>query len=122
MEMVDMDYVVKISENENAVLKIIQDTDSGFNPIEDYDNLGHIICWHSRYNLGDKHNYYNPREFLEELLLGFEDDKRLDKIDEKDNETLIEELQKHVVMLPLYLYDHSGITINTTGFTCKWDS
>jgi hypothetical protein len=25
-------------------------------------------------------------------------------------------------ILPLYLYDHSGITMNTTGFSCPWDS
>lgn len=24
--------------------------------------------------------------------------------------------------LPIYIYDHSGITINTTGFSCSWDS
>jgi len=28
----------------------------------------------------------------------------------------------HVCALPLYLYDHSGITMNTTGFSCPWDS
>lgn len=26
------------------------------------------------------------------------------------------------VQLPLYLYDHSGITMNTSGFNCPWDS
>lgn len=26
------------------------------------------------------------------------------------------------IVLPLYLYDHSGITMNTTGFSCGWDS
>jgi hypothetical protein len=26
------------------------------------------------------------------------------------------------IYLPLYLYDHSGITMNTTGFSCGWDS
>jgi hypothetical protein len=26
------------------------------------------------------------------------------------------------VILPLYLYDHSGITMNTGGFSCGWDS
>ena len=26
------------------------------------------------------------------------------------------------VILPLYLYDHSGITMNTCGFSCSWDS
>ena len=25
-------------------------------------------------------------------------------------------------MLPLYLYDHSGITISTSPFSCHWDS
>ena len=26
------------------------------------------------------------------------------------------------ICLPIYIYDHSGITINTTGFSCPWDS
>lgn len=32
-------------------------------------------------------------------------------------------LERHVniVFLPLYLYDHSGITMNTGGFSCGWD-
>ena len=32
------------------------------------------------------------------------------------------ENDKNYIALPIYLYDHSGITINTTGFTCRWDS
>ena len=35
--------------------------------------------------------------------------------------TLIEDM-KGMVILPLYLYDHSGITMNTGGFSCQWDS
>lgn len=31
-------------------------------------------------------------------------------------------LDKHCVFLPLYLYDHSGITISTGAFSCPWDS
>ena len=31
-------------------------------------------------------------------------------------------VEDHYVILPLYLYDHSGITMNTTGFSCGWDS
>ena len=30
--------------------------------------------------------------------------------------------EDEVVALPLYLYDHSGITMNTSGFSCPWDS
>lgn len=26
------------------------------------------------------------------------------------------------IVLPVFMYDHSGITINTTGFSCPWDS
>lgn len=29
---------------------------------------------------------------------------------------------QNMAFLPLYMYDHSGITINTTGFSCLWDS
>ncbi len=35
---------------------------------------------------------------------------------------LFERAQKRAVILPLFLYDHSGITMNTTGFHCPWDS
>ena len=32
-----------------------------------------------------------------------------------------EEIPKGI-RLPVYLYDHSGITLNTSGFSCGWDS
>ena len=32
------------------------------------------------------------------------------------------ENDKSLIWLPIYLYDHSGIAINTTGFSCRWDS
>lgn len=31
-------------------------------------------------------------------------------------------IDKHYIILPLYLYDHSGITISTSPFSCPWDS
>jgi len=76
------------------LLKIIQDHDAD-SPRE-WDNLGIMYCEHSRYNLGDK-NAEDPR-------------------DENGN------LRKDILYLPLYLYDHSGITMRTTGFSCPWDS
>ena len=61
------------------------------------DNLGTMVCFHRRYALGDKH--------------------------ELDLETaILVEQDPQVISLPLYLYDHSGITMNTTGFSCPWDS
>lgn len=63
----------------------------------EWDNLGKMCCFHSRYDLGDKHNLT-----VEEV------------------KGIVE--QKDIVSLPLYLYDHSGITISTTPFSCPWDS
>lgn len=43
-----------------------------------------------------------------------------------DNSDSIPEFQEAIesvaVVLPLYLYDHSGITMSTGGFSCPWDS
>jgi hypothetical protein len=67
----------------------------------EWDNLGTMVCWHRRYNLGDKQPNCTPQEFLQRLE---------------------EEEGQGYVILSLYLYDHSGITMNTTGFMCPWDS
>lgn len=80
-------YEISIEQDENPM-----------NPRED-DNLGRMLCRHTRYNLGDE-----PQANREEVL------------------DILEGRKKDVVALPLYLYDHSGITMNTTGFSCPWDS
>jgi hypothetical protein len=70
--------------------------DTPENP-RNWDNLGEMVCFHSRYNLGDKHNFSvkEIKQFVE---------------------------KKNVLSLPLYLYDHSGITISTNSFNDRWDS
>ena len=173
--------IVKIAENKNAVLKIMVD-ENAQNPRE-WDNLGTMVCFHRRYNLGDQHSYRDPREFLEELAYEFIDTpkaqevikKLVDKefegftieesvygeyfikssygynpfgfytydtyeeaeadlesekenwvenyaIQELEDEELIEIIEANAVILPLYLYDHSGITMSTKPFSCRWDS
>jgi len=78
---------------------LIEQDDNPINPRMENTNLGIMLCKHRRYNLGDDVNA-NKDEVLN-MLAG--------KI-------------KDVVVLPLYLLDHSGITMNTTGFSCPWDS
>lgn len=68
------------------------------NPRE-WDNLGKMVCWHRRYNLGDKHDYESPQDFYES-----------------------DEYKNALVILPVYLYDHSGITISNSDFGDRWDS
>lgn len=48
--------------------KIYYDEGSGFNPRVDQDNLGTIIGWHSRYRIGDEHDYKNVGHWLRDML------------------------------------------------------
>lgn len=89
-------YVLERLEHAGHTIEVQYD-DWPIDPRE-WDNLGTIVCWHCHYNLGDKHNFNDPEDFQDFL---------------KENPA---------VVLPVYMYDHSGITLNTTGFTCLFDS
>jgi hypothetical protein len=167
----------------------IVDDDEPMNPREDRDNFGRMVCWHRRYNLGDKHGYNEPRDFLQGILFdeysscpkseygkpiydyiknGRAKEARLEYNRSSREWELLEnqhwnsnedwyassaysaslkgkdvpdwflddclsalrmselmELIKQMegmVILPLYLYDHSGITMSCAPFSCPWDS
>lgn len=89
---------------DEKTLKIYTDDDP-CNPRQEFDNFGHMVCFHRRYGLGDDHNI-NSGDFSSwDEIRGY----------------LIKE-KGACVILPVYLYDHSGITIRTTPFSCPWDS
>lgn len=84
----------------------------------EWDNIGKMICWHRNYNLGDKHNFQNSFDLLTELA-------RVNKYGNREftNNQLIKRIERAgYVILPLYLYDHSGITMRCSAFSCSWDS
>lgn len=62
------------------------------------------------------------REFITEYDKDFEQyfDEQCEDCDLLEYATSY--LPENVIGLPLYLYDHSGITINTCSFSCPWDS
>lgn len=94
MEKVVGKYKVRVSQDTNPE-----------NPRTSWDNLGTMVCFHNRYDLGDKHEYNsNDYNSWKELFKA---------IDKKENACII---------LPLYLYDHSGITMKTSSFNDRWDS
>ena len=37
-------------------------------PRTDYDNFGKMVCWHGRYDLGDKHDFSEPSDFLKQCV------------------------------------------------------
>lgn len=105
-------------------IRIVND-DTPENPRE-WDNVGTMICFHSRYSLGDGSTNLSPSDWLESLALGADSklENRLERLSEQESvdAAIWVVLEKHFFFLPLYLYDHSGITMNTSGFSCGWDS
>ena len=170
---------------------VILRDDSPWHPREEQDNLAKMVCWHSRYNLGDKHNYKEPRDFAVDMVqeyvketdvframangeladfrliddgtggdylvdakVGFGARERWERMDWKvsrdfevveaedasfdlemdvlDNcwpDEMLRMCEKYgdVAIQPLYLYDHSGISISTSCFVgraqhAEWDS
>jgi hypothetical protein len=162
------DEYFKRAENDTHRLTIKHDSDA--DSPRDWDNLSTMVCWHKRYNLGDKHDYDDSNEFLQALCRELPQEKLIEysladpssnfKLTKTEGGYNLKECLKegHVsdefnftneeksdlfdclldvyrrndfiayleendfIILPLFLYDHSGITINTTGFSCQWDS
>lgn len=117
-----------VDEHEYKGYKIKIYLDENPSDPRDWEPLGNMVCFHSKYKLGDKHNFKYMEDFKLDLAKKINVDIRR-KIEywqdlDKDCwvENLIEKALKDALILPLYLYDHSGITMNTTGFSCKWDS
>lgn len=69
----------------------------------EWDNLGIMVCFHRRYSLGDSHNFNEPEDFIEFVR------------------------ENNPIVLPLFLYNHSGISMSTRSFIgrahhAEWDS
>lgn len=90
---------IETFEVDGVTVRIVQDEEPT-NPRKQYDNFGHMRCWHHRYSLGDNNT------------MSVEEGKELAEQAEKQGG----------IVLSLYLYDHSGITMRTSSFSCPWDS
>lgn len=98
------DIIREIEAESGRKLQIVVDRcpDSPRN----WDNLGTIVGFHKRYKIGDDNHGYKSSDY--------------DSWDEI--ESAIIKNEKPVVVLPVYMYDHSGQTISTSPFSCRWDS
>jgi hypothetical protein len=113
---------METEEYRGYTIEIHQDDYQDDSP-RDWGTLGTMICWHSRHNLGDAHNYKNFEELVCELT-GLDEDDFEEYIEYQTavNEKFYEMKDKEIFILDLYLYDHSGITMSTSPFSCPWDS
>jgi hypothetical protein len=128
------DYI-KISENDTHRLKIcIDDCPDNPRDSESFENLGTIAILNRRSGLGDN-QYDNLTQFYVELLNDyipgdFDGDTedyveylcKDSKTTKEANKAVIEEIKKFYVILPVFVLDHSGISISTRDFNDSWDS
>ena len=82
-----------IEFSDGAKLEVFHDEDAE-SPRE-WDNLSTMVCFHKRYNLGDKEHGYNSSDFD-----GWEELK----------EQIVKD-HDPIAILPLFLFDHSGLSI-----------
>ena len=126
---------------------MVQPDDILVSPREVDDHFGTMVCFHPRYALGDSHNYVDKDDFLREMYLdtvgndeaGMKRYERMVNIvssrfrhGPKPEERAVDDAMQKVIsekylMLPLYLYDHSGLAMSTETFVGKavhaeWDS
>lgn len=119
-----------------------------------WDNLGTMVCWSRRHNLGDEMPKQDPMEWILALAAQFDEriEERLERMikpyydresslisqnhsygsqavksvwqewREKKQRVINAVLDKHVVILPLFMYEHGGITMSTGVFSDRWDS
>lgn len=96
---------IEIITKENKRAEIYYDELNDQNPREFFDyGLSRMVCMHRNYHLGDeqlRQSDYDSWDDVEKYL-----------VDER----------KAKVILPLYLYDHSGLSMSVGPFNDRWDS
>lgn len=88
--------------DKNIYFLSVEQEEDPLNPRDD-GNLAHMVCWHNRYNLGDKHDF----DCLDDVIDQLESEKKSGD---------------DYVSSPLFLLDHSGLSISIHDFNDRWDS
>lgn len=117
-------FTMKDKEENKYTLEVIQD-EYPDDP-RNWSNVCTMICWHRRYDLGDKHNYDDSDELFDDILhdvceMKYEDFQELST---EEKYKLICESNK-IYIKELNLYDHNGLTISTSSdypYNDYWDA
>ncbi len=91
------DTIARYKLNNGNELRIAYD-EAGWNPREE-ENIGTVYIVHGRYCFGDE-NFGNKEDY----------------------EEAYENIPADAIILPIYAYEHGGVTIRTSPYECRWDS
>ena len=113
---------VSLKHYKGHTIALYHDQDGGDS--RSWDNLGEMVCNRGlgdhQVNSGIEGAYYALAQCGWEEPSSYSD--KWWGSNKEHFEYLIGELDKVAIWLYLYVYEHSGITMNTTGFSCPWDS
>lgn len=93
----------------------------------EWDNLCTMICWSRNYDLGDKHTFETPSEFMQHLYLDVTGKHWCDEHESDDWQDVYKALKETnlVLIKAINIYDHSGITVSTSNsypYNDYWDA
>lgn len=110
-----------ITTTDGRRLRLVIEQDQFSEDPRSWDNLGTMLCCHRDYNLGDCNTNRETELQLAEICRKYgKSDEEIDEMAFAEEVQFILE-QDDVCGLPLWLYDHSGISISTSR-QCSWDS
>lgn len=126
-------------ESNGSYSLVIHQDENPISPRQMDANIGRMICFHSRYYLGDRHDYVNKDDFFNDLLSShFNNEEEAQNFyeflegggeivevihsEKERDDCILGELSEDHVFLPLYPLDHSGLSMSTTSFGDYWDS
>ena len=117
-------FKMKDKEGIEYTLEVLSD-DCPESP-RNWDNLCTMVCWHGRYDLGDKHNYDDVDDFLDGLCFRilYKDCDELYGLNWQDKFKMLDE-SNLILIKPINMYDHSGITVSTSSvypYNDPWDA
>lgn len=84
----------------------------------EWDNLGIMVAFHRNYDLGDKNHNIQKDSYYNDKLGDYVNCDSWEDIEKQ----ILYAYPDAILVKPLYLYDHSGITISMSDYCDKWDS
>lgn len=108
----DSVYFVKSGSEFKDVVLVKTDTTEEYETIKDYVecNSGLISFWSNRNNVSSEGDDY-----------GILDDE-IEKLDNITTKNITNIKIKNFILIPVYIYEHSGISLSSAPFSCSWDS
>lgn len=138
------DRLIDTEQFDHGIVGKIYYDEDPLNPRKEWEHAATMVCWHRRYNLGDEQPTCDPVDYFRHLVddecphcggtgdePGAEPEGDYDLVPDcvhcdgtgvASDDEVMGLAEKDYYILPLFLYDHSGITMSTGCFSCPWDS